>query len=101
VTPDTSVVDYDELRPLSAAHRLISEVIELAGGSVPGVGTPAWWCVELLPRIAGRLVLIEARLIDDPERIAAEQLKAVLEAISAEQFLAEYADTIVTRRWGT
>jgi hypothetical protein len=82
VTRDVSAMDYDELMLLAEVHRLVGKVIELAGGSVPPVGTPAWWSAEPTSRIAGLLVLAEARLIDDPQRLAAEQLKAASVAIS-------------------
>lgn len=39
VTRDVSAMDYDELMLLAEVHRLVGKVIELAGGSVPPVGT--------------------------------------------------------------
>jgi hypothetical protein len=78
--PDT--VGYEELVLLAEVHRIVSEAIKGAGGSVPPVGSPAWWSADPASRIAGLLVLCEARLVDDPHRIAAEQLRDVSLAIS-------------------
>lgn len=75
-------LDYDDEQLRDEVHQLVSKAVALAGGSAPAVGTPAWRSAEPLPRIAGLLVLAEARLIDDPELIAAEQLRAVSMAIS-------------------
>ncbi len=79
---DVPAIDYDEIQMLAEVHRMTSKVIELAGGSVPPVGSPQWWSAEPITRIAGLLVLAEARLIDDPHQLAAEQIKAVSVAIS-------------------
>lgn len=78
---DVSALDCDELQTLTAVHELTSKVIALAG-SIPAVGSPDWWAADPTSRIAGLLVLAEARLIDDPHRLAAEQIKAVSVAIS-------------------
>jgi hypothetical protein len=74
-------LDYDDVELLAEVHRIVSEVRELAG-SLPRVGSPQWWAAEPIARIAGLLVLAEARLVDDPHQLAAEQLKAVSIATS-------------------
>lgn len=79
-TVDTTTVNDVEL--LAEAHRLVGKAAELAGGFVPGVGTAAWWDAGPLPRLAGLLVLAERALLVDPDRLAAEQLKAAAVAIS-------------------
>jgi hypothetical protein len=74
-------LDYDDVELLAEVHRIVSEVRELAG-SLPRVGSPQWWAAKPIARIAGLLVLAEARLVDDPHQLVAEQLKAVSVAIS-------------------
>lgn len=78
---DVSAIDYDELELLGEVHRMVGKARELAG-SAPAVGSPQWWDAEPMARIAGLLVLAEHQLVHDPDRIAAEQLKAVSVAIS-------------------
>lgn len=75
-------LDYDDVEALGEVHRLVTKVIKLAGGSVPPVGSAAWWSAPDAAKVASLLVLAEARLIDDPHRIAAEQLREVSKAIS-------------------
>lgn len=82
MTRDVSAMDDDELLLLAEAHRLTSEVIKLASGSVPAVGSAAWWSAPDTGKVASLLVLAEARLVDDPQALTAEQLKAVSVAIS-------------------
>lgn len=89
---DVSALDYDEIQLLTAVHELTSKVIELAGGSVPPVGSPDWWTAEPITRIAGLMVLAEARLIDDPHQLAAEQLRDVSLAISGEMDWRHFAN---------
>jgi hypothetical protein len=78
--PET--VGYEELPLLAEVHRMVGKAVALAGGSVPPVGSTAWWSAGPVSRIAGLLVLAEARLVDDPDALVAEQLKAVSVAIS-------------------
>jgi hypothetical protein len=42
-------MDNDDLLLLAEVHRMTSKVIELVGGSVPSVGTPAWRSAEPRP----------------------------------------------------
>jgi hypothetical protein len=85
-------LDYEDVELLAAVHRITSTVIELAGGSVPPVGSPAWWFAAPMARIAGLLVLAEARLLDDPHQLAADQIKAVSLAISGALDWREFAN---------
>ncbi len=78
--PET--VRYEELPLLVEVHRLVGRAVEMAGGPVPPVGSPQWWSAAPMARLAGLLVLAERYLLDDPHRIAADQLKAVSLAIS-------------------
>lgn len=80
---DVTAVDYDELRLLVEVHRMVGKAIELAGGSVPAVGSPQWWDADPLARIAGLLVLAERYLIDDPHLIDAQMIKDASVAISS------------------
>jgi hypothetical protein len=82
VTRDVSAMDYDELLLLAEVHRITSKVIKLAGGSVPALGSPDWRSAREAAKVAGLLVLAEARLMDDPRQVASEQLRAVSVAIS-------------------
>ncbi|MGH4001737.1 MAG: hypothetical protein ACRDTJ_30235, partial [Pseudonocardiaceae bacterium] len=75
-------IDYDELALLVEVHRLVDKAVALAGESVPPVGSSQWWDAEPMVRLAALLLLAEHHLLADPERIAAEQLKAVSVAIS-------------------
>lgn len=79
---DISALDYEDLQLFAEVHRLIAKAVELAGGSVPQVGSPRWWDAAPLVKLAALLVLVEHHLLVDPERIAAEQLRAVSVAIS-------------------
>jgi hypothetical protein len=81
VTRDVSAMDYDELLLLTEVHRITSEAIKLAG-SVPAVGSTDWWSAPHTAKVTSLLVLAEARLIDDPHALAAEQLREVSLAIS-------------------
>jgi hypothetical protein len=65
---------------LGEAHRLVHPVVQAVRsqrGSLPGVGTSAWWSAPPDARLAAILVLGEAYLIADPERMARERLKAM------------------------
>lgn len=65
---------------LAEVHRIVHQVVGLARserGGVPAVGTQPWWGASPISQIAGLLVLAEAWLITDPDRIAREQLKAM------------------------
>lgn len=75
-------LDYDELALLAEVHQFVSKATALAGGSAPAAGSPQWWSAEPQARLAGLLVLAERYLLEDPHRLAAEQLKAVSLAIS-------------------
>lgn len=76
-------LDYEDVELLAEVHRITSKVIAEAG-SVPVVGSADWWSAPLAGKVASLLVLAEARLIDDPHLIAAEQLRDVSKAISGE-----------------
>ncbi len=79
---DVTAMDYDDLRLLIEVHRMTAKAGELAGGSVPLVGSPSWWSAEPMARYAGVLVLAERYLLDDPHQLAAEMVKDVSLAIS-------------------
>ncbi len=79
---EPEAIGYEDLPLFAEVHRLVGRAVELAGGSVPAVGSPQWWSAEPVARLAGLLVLAEHHLLADPERIAAEQLRAVSVAIS-------------------
>jgi hypothetical protein len=69
---------YIEL--LAEVHRLVHPVVRAVRaerGPIPGVGASAWWSSSPDARLAGLLVLAEAYLINDPERMAREKLKAM------------------------
>jgi hypothetical protein len=97
VTRDVSALDYDELRLLAEVHKLTGEVIKLAGGSVPPVGSAAWWSAPDAAKVAGLLVLAESRLLDDPHQLAAEQLREVSIAISGAMDWRRFADRHISR----
>jgi hypothetical protein len=91
-------LDYEDVELLAEVHRLVGEVIKLAGGSVPAVGSPAWWSAGPMVRIASLLLLAESRLLDDdPHALAADQLKAVSLAISGALDWREFANRHVPR----
>jgi hypothetical protein len=52
--------------------------------ALPVVGSPQWWEAPERIRIAALLTLAKAYLLADPERMAAERLKAASVAISEE-----------------
>lgn len=79
---DVTALDYDELLLLVEVHRVVDKVIKQSGGRVPAVGSAAWWSAPPTGKVAALLVLAEARLIDDPRQLAAEQLREVSKAIS-------------------
>lgn len=64
-------LEYGELQLLAEVHRFTSKAVELAGGAIPPVGSAQWWDAEPMARLAGLLVLAEARLIDDLKDMAA------------------------------
>jgi hypothetical protein len=71
---------------LAEVHRLVHPVVRAVRaerGGVAGVGTTAWWSSSPEARIAAILVLGEAWLITDPDRIARERLKAMSADLSA------------------
>jgi hypothetical protein len=96
VTPDMSALDYEEFLLLAEVHRLVTKGIAEAGGLVPPVGSSAWWSAPDTGKVAGLLVLSEARLINDPHALAAEQLKAVSLAISGALDWREFANRHVS-----
>ncbi len=51
-------------------------------GSVPAPGTPRWWSAPDSVKVAGLLTLASEYLLNDPDKIAAEKLKAVAVVIS-------------------
>ncbi len=73
---------YEDLELFAEIHRLVAKAVELASCSVPAVGSEQWWNGDPMARVAALLVVAEHHLLADPERIAAEQLKAVSVAIS-------------------
>jgi len=80
--PDT--VGYEELRLLAEVYRLVDKAVALAGGSVPPVGSPAWWAAKPQARIASLLVLAEAYLVTEPHLIA-RMIKDASVAISSSE----------------
>lgn len=75
IPPDTSPTT-DELR--AAVHKLVASVVQVARaehGLIPGVGSPAWWTAPTSARLAALLVLAEAYLLADPERMALQMLR--------------------------
>jgi hypothetical protein len=74
-------LDYEDVELLTEVHRLTSKMIAEAG-SVPAVGSADWRSAREAAKVAGLLVLAEARLMDDPRQVASEQLRAVSVAIS-------------------
>ncbi|MGH3550508.1 MAG: hypothetical protein ACRDQU_20790 [Pseudonocardiaceae bacterium] len=79
---DLHLLDDDDLRLYAEVDRLVANAVKLAGGSVPAVGSPAWWSAEPMPRLTSLLVVAEHHLLADPDRIAAGHLKAASVAIS-------------------
>lgn len=75
-------LDFEDLEFLDEVRRLVAKAVELAGGSVPPAGSPRWWDAPPVARLASLLVIVEHHLLVDPDRIAAEQLKAAAVAIS-------------------
>lgn len=71
----------DDVDLLAEVHRIISTAVHQAG-SVPALGSPAWWTCGPSARLAGLLVLAEAWLVTDPHRVAAEMVKDASVAIS-------------------
>jgi len=61
-------------RLVRAAHRL--------HGPLPAVGTPEWFAAPWITQVATVAVLGEGYILRDPDRIAADQLKAAAVAIS-------------------
>lgn len=102
---DVSALDYEDLQLYAEVHRIVGQAVALAG-TVPAVGSPAWWGAPPMARLAALLVVAEHHLMADPERIAAEQLKAVSVAIStgmdwagnAHRLIFDSRATIVARR---
>jgi hypothetical protein len=76
-------LDYEDVELLAEVHRIANEVVADVG-SVPALGSADWWSAPHAGKVASLLVLAEARLIDDPHLIAAEQLRDVSKAISGE-----------------
>jgi hypothetical protein len=65
---------------LSEVHMLVQAVVQSARtehGTLPGVGIAEWWAAPPIARIAGLLILAEAWLVADPDRVAREQLKSM------------------------
>lgn len=92
---DVTALDYDELQLLAEVNRLVDKAAELAGGSVPAVGTPAWWDAEPMARIAALLALGQQYLLDDPHQLAAEMVKDASSAISTGMDWASAAQRLV------
>jgi len=66
-------------------YRLVDKVVTAVirgHRKVPGVDTSAWWNAPDIAKIAGLLILSEAWVICDPERMVAERFKAASVAIS-------------------
>ncbi|HET9256859.1 MAG TPA: DUF3631 domain-containing protein [Pseudonocardiaceae bacterium] len=76
-------LDHDDVELLAEVHRITDRMIDLAGGSIPRLGSAAWWSAPPLARLAGLLALAEARMVEDPAVFAADQVKAVSVAISS------------------
>jgi hypothetical protein len=74
---------YDDVEFFAEVHRIVTEQIELAGGSVPAVGSAAWRSAPPAAKVARLLVLTEAYLIKDPHQIAAEMIKDMSVAVSS------------------
>ena len=73
-------LDYHDLELLAEVHEVVSKIHRLAGGParpVPPLGSPAWRDAPLMAKVAGLLVLSEAWLVHDPDRRAAERLRAL------------------------
>jgi len=66
-------------------YRLVDTVVTAVirgHRKVPGVDTSAWWNAPDIAKIAGLLILSEAWVICDPERMVAERFKAASVAVS-------------------
>jgi hypothetical protein len=62
---------YDDVEFFAEVHRIVTEQIELAGGSVPAVGSAAWRSAPPAAKVARLLVLTEAYLIKDSDAAGA------------------------------
>lgn len=87
IPPDLSPTS-SELR--AEVHRLIGQVVAIARaehgqalGPLPGVRHPDWWTAPTSVRLAAILVLGEAYLIADPERVAVQILRDMAYDLSA------------------
>lgn len=78
IPPDNSPAE-DELR--AEVHRLMVAI--LGHGCPLGVGSPAWWAAPDRTKIGSLLMLAQAYLLADPERMVTERLKAASVAISS------------------
>lgn len=69
----------DDAELLFEVHRLVHPQVRaaraVAGGTVPGVGSPAWWAAPDGVRRAALLILGEAWLIHDPDRAVRRRLR--------------------------
>ena len=75
----------DDVELHAEVYRLVSIVATAVAAdhrTVPGVDTSAWWNAPDIAKIAGLLILSEAWVICDPERMVAERFKAASMAIS-------------------
>ena len=75
----------DDVELHAEVYRLVSIVATAVAAdhrTVPGVDTSAWWNAPDIAKIAGLLILSEAWVICDPDRMVAERFKAASVAIS-------------------
>jgi hypothetical protein len=82
--PSTGSAHPTEL--FAEVSRLVNRTVEMArsgSGCIPGVGQPEWWTAPPLTRIAAIMVLGEAFLCRDAERLERLDLKEVAVDISA------------------
>jgi hypothetical protein len=76
-------LDHEDLEFLDEVHRVVTRVIEQAGGSVPPAGSDRWRTAPDPAKVASLLVLAEAYLVSDPHQIAAEMIKEASVAVSS------------------
>lgn len=83
IPPDTSPQAVEQLE---AVHRLVEAyrayIVERYG-TVPALWSEEWWTATPAAQLAGVLVLSEAWLVLDPERMAAERLREMSHDLAA------------------
>ena len=76
--------DPDVLRvAFCAVDRVVRAAHRLYGGPLPVVGSPAWRAAPWIAQVATLCVLGEHWLLRDPDRIAADRIKAMAIDLSA------------------